>query len=132
MKNFARGLSVGAFASWIVSVFLFDLKDIRGAGIGVLVLYIATMSVLIATDDDEKPETKAPIKEEAEYSTIRQDYKIAAMQGILACPGIKASYGTSYPEENKSFAIVCGTLADAMLAEDSAHEAAMSGKENEK
>ncbi len=53
--------------------------------------------------------------------TIRQAYKIAAMQGSLAGGGER---GWTIAELGPW----CAAVADAMLAEDSAHEAAMSGK----
>ncbi len=49
--------------------------------------------------------------------TIRQAYKIAAMEGMLANPSVECS--------NESISKYSGEIADMMLAEDSAHEAAM-------
>ncbi len=62
--------------------------------------------------------------------TIRQVYKIAAMQGLLTSVSVLGmkGFGGKHLEENLTLANVAGHIADAMLAEDSAHEAAMSGK----
>ena len=60
--------------------------------------------------------------------TIRQAYKIAAMQGLLASFSGGSEIELPEPETVKSWA---ASYADAMLAEDSEHEAALSGKGTE-
>ncbi len=69
---------------------------------------------------DEIGERNATATDMFQGMTIRQAYKIAAMQGLLSGPKLW---------DWEELANQSGDFADAQLAEDSAHEAAMSGKE---
>ncbi len=55
--------------------------------------------------------------------TIRQRYKMAAAQGLLSAAADGTGFGKDYPNNNSNLAVASGLIADAMIAEDEAHEA---------
>ncbi len=53
--------------------------------------------------------------------TMRQYYKAAALQGLLASPRVFTVDGNSGDLSETETARACGLFADAMLAEDKEH-----------
>lgn len=61
------------------------------------------------------PATKALMRRSINEKTLRDEFAMAALNGVLS--NYDGNLGTSYPLENKNLAIACYAVADAMMIE---------------